>query len=110
MPIFFIYRYLYENYQNHGIDVLYFILLFQYNLNGPLICVMESHYLYARVDELFLREYMARALGLRPPPKQVLSTVNLEGVAKLILEGKVKKVITMAGAGISTCEYLYIFE
>lgn len=53
-------------------------------------------------SELFLREYMARALGLRPPPKQVLSTVNLEGVAKLISEGKVKKVITMAGAGIST--------
>lgn len=53
-------------------------------------------------NELFLREYMARALGLRPPPKQILSTVNLEGVAKLIIEGKVKKVITMAGAGIST--------
>lgn len=65
---------------------------------------MEPHPLCARVGELFLREYMARALGLRPPPKQILSTVNLEGVAKLISEGKVKKVITMAGAGISTCE------
>lgn len=53
-------------------------------------------------NELFLREYMARALGLRPPPKQVLSSVNLEGIAKLIMEGKVQKVITMAGAGIST--------
>lgn len=65
---------------------------------------MEPYPLYARVGELFLREYMARALGLRPPPKQILSTVNLEGVVKLISEGKVKKVITMAGAGISTCE------
>lgn len=65
---------------------------------------MEPYPLYARVGELFLREYMARALGLRPPPKQILSTVNLEGVAKLISKGKVKKVITMAGAGISTCE------
>nr|XP_022303821.1 NAD-dependent protein deacetylase sirtuin-2-like [Crassostrea virginica] len=53
-------------------------------------------------DEEFLKEYLARSFGLRPPPKQVLSTVDIQGIANLISEGKVRKVITMAGAGIST--------
>ncbi|XP_062596897.1 NAD-dependent protein deacetylase sirtuin-2-like isoform X2 [Saccostrea cucullata] len=53
-------------------------------------------------DQEYLKEYFAKALGLRPPPKQVLSTVDMEGIAKLISEGKAKNIITMAGAGIST--------
>eukprot|EP00455_Lapot_gusevi_P022871 TRINITY_DN2380_c0_g1_i7.p1 TRINITY_DN2380_c0_g1~~TRINITY_DN2380_c0_g1_i7.p1 ORF type:complete len:469 (-),score=115.30 TRINITY_DN2380_c0_g1_i7:45-1328(-) len=36
-----------------------------------------------------------------PPPTHVLDTVDLEGVARAILSGRVKKIIVMAGAGIS---------
>ncbi|VEL16819.1 unnamed protein product [Protopolystoma xenopodis] len=36
--------------------------------------------------------------------KQVLNSLDLEGVAKLIRDGKVKNIISMVGAGISTCK------
>jgi len=41
---------------------------------------------------------------------QVLEEVNFEGIIKYIKEGKAKRIITMAGAGISTCKsYLFSF-
>ncbi len=45
-----------------------------------------------------------------PKPEQVLEEVSLEGIIKYIKSGKCKKIVTMAGAGISTCKsYLNSF-
>jgi hypothetical protein len=46
---------------------------------------------------------MAVAMGIREPTK-VLEEVSFECVARGIKEGKFTKIMTMAGAGISTCE------
>lgn len=44
-----------------------------------------------------------RNLTLRPEPcEQILEDVSFEGIARYIKSGKCKKIVTMAGAGIST--------
>lgn len=46
----------------------------------------------------------------QPKPDQLLDEVNFDGVVKYIKENKCKRIVTMAGAGISTCEFnLYGF-
>ena len=40
-------------------------------------------------------------------PEQRLPTVSLDGIAEYIKSGKCKNIITMAGAGISTCKYIF---
>ncbi len=41
-------------------------------------------------------------------PEQLLEDVSLEGIIKYIKSGKCKKIVTMAGAGISTCKCFYL--
>ena len=43
------------------------------------------------------------------PPTQLLDEVTFEGVAKYIRSDQCKKVIVMAGAGISTCTLVHSF-
>ena len=52
----------------------------------------------------WLRKYLARSLGIsmEPPPVCLLEELTLEGIAKYIASDKCHKIITMAGAGIST--------
>ena len=51
-------------------------------------------------------KYFSRAMGIsnEPPPESVLEEVTFEGIAKYIASEKCQKIVTMAGAGISTCE------
>jgi len=39
---------------------------------------------------------------------QVLTEASVDGVIKYIQEGKCRNIITMAGAGISTCKWGYV--
>ncbi|KAJ8874421.1 hypothetical protein PR048_025270 [Dryococelus australis] len=54
-------------------------------------------------------QYFARKLRLttdeEQQQKKILDDFSLEGIARYILDGKAKNIITMAGAGISTCKY-----
>ena len=52
----------------------------------------------------WLRKFLARSLGIsgEPLPVCVLEELTLEGIAKYIASDKCHKIITMAGAGIST--------
>lgn len=56
-----------------------------------------------------LRKYLADKLGFSDKEEdeeehiKVLDTVDLDGIVNFIKEKKCKKIITMAGAGISTC-------
>ena len=43
------------------------------------------------------------------PPTQLLDEVTFEGVAKYIRSDPCKKVVVMAGAGISTCKFTFHF-
>ena len=43
-----------------------------------------------------------------PPPEQLLDTVDFDGIANYMNSERCKRVITMAGAGISTCQYISI--
>lgn len=55
---------------------------------------------------------LMKYLETKEPPKQILSSVDLEGIVKLIKDKKAIQIITMAGAGISTCKLnqsCYIF-
>ena len=60
-----------------------------------------------------IRRYLAQKLGLYEPPevslpapsRQVLEEVSLDGVVKWIQSEQCKNIITLAGAGISTCKY-----
>lgn len=59
-----------------------------------------------------IRRYLAQSLGLYDPPEttavaanRVLETVDLDGVVKWINSERCKNIITLAGAGISTCKY-----
>lgn len=45
---------------------------------------------------------LMKYLETKEPPKQILSSVDLEGIVKLIKDKKATQIITMAGAGIST--------
>lgn len=65
-----------------------------------------------------VRRYLAQKLGLYEPPEppapseKVLDDVNIDGVVKWIQGERCKKVITLSGAGISTCKsskYLHLF-
>lgn len=47
---------------------------------------------------------MMKYLETKEPPKQILSSVDLEGIVNLIKDKKATQIITMAGAGISTCK------
>lgn len=47
---------------------------------------------------------LMKCLETKEPPKQILSSVDLEGIVKLIKDKKATQIITMAGAGISTCK------
>lgn len=47
---------------------------------------------------------MMKYLETKEPPKQILSSVDLEGIVKLIKDKKSTQIITMAGAGVSTCK------
>ena len=50
---------------------------------------------------------MRQSLGLsedETKPEQVLEELSVEGVAQYMKSGKCKNIITMAGAGISTCK------
>ncbi|KAJ1523502.1 hypothetical protein ONE63_001354 [Megalurothrips usitatus] len=53
-----------------------------------------------------IRRYMAQKLGFidheEKVREKVLEEVSLDGIVKHIKDGKVKKIVTMAGAGIST--------
>lgn len=73
---------------------------------------MES--IGARIRDLdvdSIRRYLAQKLGFyeapeaAAPPSQVLEEVNLDGVVKWIKSERCKNIITLAGAGISTCKY-----
>jgi len=40
-----------------------------------------------------------------PQGKSLLDEVSFKGIAQYIKSGKCKKIVTLAGAGISTCKY-----
>lgn len=60
-----------------------------------------------------LRRYLAQKLRLVDLPANdesqqlVLHKLNLDGIVEYIKENTNCKIITMAGAGISTCEYIF---
>ena len=74
----------------------------------------HSHRSRLMEEMMGIRRYLFEKLHLtnfgrdhpdaRHLPK-VLDTVDFEGVMKHWKEGKFKKIITMVGAGISTCKY-----
>lgn len=51
-----------------------------------------------------LSRYLLDALSLAEDTTQILEEVSFEGVAKYITSGKCQNIITMVGAGISTCK------
>lgn len=69
----------------------------------------------ARIRDLdvdSIRRYLAQKLGFYEaaesappvPVDQVLDEVNLDGIVKWIKNERCKNIITLAGAGISTCK------
>lgn len=60
-----------------------------------------------------IRRYLAQKLGFNEPTEpaipveKVLDEVNLDGIVKWIKSARCKNIITLAGAGISTCKYLF---
>lgn len=71
----------------------------------------------ARIRDLdvdSIRRYLAQKLGFyeqvepSAPAEKVLDEVNLEGIVKWIKSERCKNIITLAGAGISTCKYFMI--
>lgn len=59
------------------------------------------------------RRYLALKLGIisqepesTEPIEKVLDEVNLDGIVKWIKGNRCKNIITLAGAGISTCKYV----
>ena len=57
------------------------------------------------MDSLEQRLKDALQITEKPEYEQLLPEVTFEGVARYILSDKCKNVVTMAGAGISTCEF-----
>lgn len=61
-----------------------------------------------------IRRFLAQKLGfyeppdLNPPVEKVLDEVTLDGIAKWIKSTRCQNIITLSGAGISTCEYINI--
>lgn len=62
-------------------------------------------YLVFLIQAIFLRlmDALRKAFGISISDRS-LESLDLEGVAKIIKEGKVKNIITAVGAGISTCK------
>ena len=60
-------------------------------------------------EKLHLTNFSRDVADGRHLPK-VLETVNFEGLIKHWNENKFKKIITMVGAGISTCKYCSSFQ
>jgi hypothetical protein len=58
-----------------------------------------------------LQQAFSRVMRLKPEEKEevpkVLDEVSFEAVARYIQSGKCKNIITMVGAGISTCESFF---
>jgi len=55
-----------------------------------------------------LNQYFERAVKLKadePKPDSVLNEVSFDGIVEYIKSGKCKKIVTIAGAGISTCNF-----
>lgn len=55
----------------------------------------------------WLMDCMKKQMNLNddePKPESVLDEVSFEGIARYIKSDKCKNIITMAGAGISTCK------
>lgn len=57
-----------------------------------------------------IRKYLAQKLGIHdseeesePPSPNILTELSIDGIAEFIKSTGCRKVITMAGAGISTC-------
>lgn len=55
-----------------------------------------------------IRQYLSEKLNLnetsQPEDAKILDTLDLDGVVKCWKNGGFKKIVTMVGAGISTCE------
>lgn len=62
-----------------------------------------------------IRRYLASKLGFyepsepSTPTEQVLEEVSLDGIVKWIQSDKCKNIITLSGAGISTCKWSFTF-
>lgn len=52
-----------------------------------------------------LTAYLAHSLALREKPKSKLEELTLNGIAKYLMSDQCNNIITMAGAGISTCKF-----
>lgn len=55
----------------------------------------------------WLQNLFSGSLSLKqnePKPESLLTEVTFEGIVEYIKSGKCKKIVTMAGAGISTCK------
>ena len=55
----------------------------------------------------WLASMFKRSLGLgdpSPPEDKILTEPNLDAIIEYIKSGKCKNIVTMAGAGISTCK------
>ena len=61
----------------------------------------------------WFRKYFEKALDINsdePKPESLLEEVTFEGIAKYINSDKCQKIVTMAGAGISTCKLIHVFD
>ena len=78
-----------------------------------LILFIFIYFFFFSCSFLFTGEWLRnlfRNLTLRSDPcEQILEEVSFEGIAHYIKSGKCKKIITMAGAGISTCKFVFYF-
>ncbi|GFO04060.1 NAD-dependent protein deacetylase sirtuin-2, partial [Plakobranchus ocellatus] len=64
-------------------------------------CTLNKKILFP-VSMETLSDFLARHMGIKENPPCVLEELTLNGIAKYLASDKVKNVITMAGAGIST--------
>lgn len=63
---------------------------------------LASEQIGRMLEEMHLRLCPGLKETEKEAPKQVLGTIDVQGLAKFIKEGKAKNIVTMAGAGIST--------
>ena len=63
--------------------------------------------LYVCISGEWFQKYFSKALDIsdEPKPESLLDEVTFEGIAKYIKSDKCQKIVTMAGAGISTCKH-----
>lgn len=55
---------------------------------------------------MLMQNKLQDLFSAKPKPEQLLDEVSYVGIIRFIKDNKCKNIITMAGAGISTCEYL----